>query len=227
MKIAKLKGQRRKLGGRHANERLRRAGQLPAVIYGHKVAPEHVALPRHELELALHAQAHVLEVDLDGKPEPMLIKEVQYDHLQRTPMHVDLMRIDPNERVRVKIPVHLVGTPKGVREGGELVVMISDIEVECPALRIPDDIRINIADLAIGGHLYVRDLTLPADVTPSQRPEDHVCLVRTKKEVVEAAPAAVEGEAAAEPEVITKGKGEEGEAEAEGGAAKKPEAPKK
>lgn len=221
MEMTKIKGQRRPGGGRNANERLRRAGMLPAVIYGHKQEPEHVALPKRDIEFALQAQAHVLELTLDGvKPQPLLIKEVQYDHLYRDPIHLDLMRVDPNERVKVTIPLHFIGTPKGVSDGGEMVTLISDLDVEAPVLAIPEEIRVNVADIAIGGHLYVKDLALPQGVTPAIDKDEQVCLVRTKREVAEAAPTA-EGEAPAGPEVIAKGKIDE-----EGGEGAK-EAPKK
>lgn len=220
MEIAKMTGQRRKPSGQKANARLRRDGLLPAVIYGHKQEPEHVALSRREIQFALAKQAHVLELALDGdKPQPLLIKEVQYDHLYRDPIHVDLMRVDANERVHVKVPLHFVGNPKGVQEGGEMVTLITDLDVEAPVLRIPDAIRVNVADLAIGGHVYIRDLQLPEGVSPVGKPDDQVCLVRTKREEA-AAVAPIEGEAPAGPEVIAKGKIEE-----EGAAAA--EAPKK
>jgi large subunit ribosomal protein L25 len=209
MEMTKIKGQRRPGGGRHANERLRRAGMLPAVIYGHKQEPELVAVPKRDIEFALQAQSHVLELSLDdAKPQPLLIKEVQYDHLYRDPIHLDLMRVDPNERVRVTIPLHFIGTPKGVSEGGELVTLITDLDVEAPVLAIPEEVRVNVADIGLGGHLYVKDLTLPAGVTPAISPDEQVCLVRTKREVAETAPAA-EGEAPTGPEVIAKGKADE------------------
>lgn len=215
MEIAKMQGQRRKPQGQKSNMRLRRQGLLPAVIYGHKQEPEHVSLSLREIEFALAKQAHVLELQLENdKPQPLLIKEVQYDYLYRTPIHVDLMRVDPNERVHVKVPLYYVGKPKGVQEGGELVTLITELEVEAPVLRIPETIRVDISELAIGGHLYVRDLQLPEGVTPFGKPDEQVCLVRTKREV-SATPAA-EGEAPAGPEVIAKGKVEE---EGEGAAA--------
>lgn len=211
MEIAKFKAAKRVPGGQHANHRLRQSGELPAVIYGHKEAPEHVSLPLREIEKCLAQAQHVLELDIDGAAKTFLLKDVQYDHLYRTPIHVDLMRVDRNERVHVKVPVHLIGTPKGLAGGGELLTLMTELDVEAPLLAIPDEIRVQIGDLEINGHVYVKELALPEGVTALAAPDDAVCLVRTKKAAVEVA--AVEG-AVAEPEVIAKGKIEDGDAAA-------------
>ncbi len=210
MEIAKLVSETRQPGGKHANDRLRQRGLLPAVIYGHNEPPEHVSLSRHDLDIALDHQAHVVELAFAGAPQTFLIKEIQYDHLQRDPLHVDLMRVSQDERVEVTIPIVLKGTAKGTTEGGELVHIINDLEVSCLLTAIPDQVVYNISDMAIGDALHVRDLSLPEGVTPIPGADETIVAVRAKRGVVEEAPA-VEGEegATAEPEVISKGKSEE------------------
>ncbi len=214
MQIATIQGEVRKPGGRHANERLRRRGLIPAVVYGHGEAPETIALVRHDLDLALENHSHVIEVKLDARSERYLIKEVQYDHLQKDALHVDLMRVDAEERVEVKVAIELKGTPIGVREGGELHHLITDLDIECGLLEIPDVIRVNVADLAIGQALHVGELQLPPGVKALDSPDTVVCAVRLKKVAAAAPAAAPEGEAApAEPEVIGRVAKEESEGE--------------
>lgn len=201
MEIISVSGQRRTPGGRHANERLRRSGLLPAVIYGHKQPPETVAVSRHDLEHALARMQHVIMLRLEGSQTHYLIKEVQYDHLQKTPVHVDLMRVDAKERVHVHVPLEFRGDSVGVREGGELVQVLTELHVECPLLAIPDAIRVRVDSLAIGQALHVRELELPPDVRALHQPDDIVVSVRAKRGVaVEEAPPPEAP--AAEPEVI-------------------------
>lgn len=207
MEMTRIAAEKRQPAGRHANQRSRAKGFLPAVIYGHGEAPEHISLSAHDLDIALAKAAHVVEVPVNGKAQPFLLKDVQYDHLQKKPIHVDLMRVDLKERVKVKVPVELRGHAKGVAEGGQLVMVMPDIEIECGLLEIPHSIRGVIDHLEIGDGLKVKELEFPAGVTAISRPDDLVAAVRHKVAEVVATPAAaaapVEGaEASKEPEVI-------------------------
>jgi large subunit ribosomal protein L25 len=201
MQIASVSGEKRAVGGRHANERVRRRGLVPAVIYGHGEPPETVSISRHDLELALAHARHVIALQIDGRETRYLIKEVQYDHLQKTPIHVDLMRVDASERVRVKVALELRGVPQGVRNGGVLLQTMGDLDVECPLLEIPESIRVDIAHLGLNQSLHVRELELPPGMKVLHEPETAVAVVRAKREEVPVA-APAEAEAAAEPEVI-------------------------
>ena len=221
MEIATIQGETRQPGGRHVNERLRRRGLVPAVIYGHGQAPVIVALSLHDTVLALEHTAHVVKLRIDGGEEQYLVKDVQFDHLQRKPIHVDLMRVDPNERVKVKVPIHVRGRPKGASEGGTLVHVLADLEVECLLLQIPDAIRANVAELGINDALHVKDIELPPNVKVLHGLDDIVAVVQpprgeTTEAAETAAAPAVEG-AAAGPEVIGKGPKEKEEAEDAGG----------
>ncbi len=214
MEIMTIQGRPRTAGGRHANERVRRGGLVPAVIYGHGEAPETIALSLHDLEIALENHNHVVNLKTDAGETRYLLKEVQYDHLQRTPIHVDLMRVDASERVHVAIPLEFRGVPKGVSEGGSLIQVISDLDIDCPLLAIPESIKVNVGELGMNQSVHVRELELPADVIALRDPNEIVCVVRPPRGEAEAAVAPVEG-AATEPEVIKKGPKEtEGEAPA-------------
>jgi len=205
MQIGILKAVSRQPGGRHANERLRRSGYIPAVIYGHDETPETVAVSRHDLLLALEHAQHVVDLDLDGATTRRLIKDVQRDHLHKDPIHVDFLRVDADERVTVRVALRQRGEPHSVHEGGELVTLMAEIEVECGLTQIPDEIVVKIDQLGIGDAVHVRDLTFPEGVVPVDPPDEIVALVRAKRglEVEEAAAVAESGESAtAQPEVI-------------------------
>src|SRR3954468_7198597 len=190
---------RNELGSR-ANKRLRDAGFLPGVIYGHKEAVVPVTLPKKEVVNHLSHGAHVFDLALDGKSEKVLVKDVQYDHLGMEVLHVDFARVSLDEKVEVTVPLELKGEPKGEADGGVLQQMLSDLEVECLVTDIPSSIRVNVADLGVDDVLHVSDLQLPAGVRPLQDADLVVATVKIIEEE-EAAPAAVV-EGAAEPEII-------------------------
>jgi large subunit ribosomal protein L25 len=208
MEIANIKGETRRREGRHANDQLRRRGMVPGVIYGHGRGPELVALSRHDTELALRHMQHVISLQIDGAGQQYLIKDVQYDHLQKTPIHVDLMRVDPNERVHVKVSLELKGTPKGCLHGGNLVHVMADLDVECLLLNIPESIRARVDHLGLTEALHVKDVQLPPDVRATADPDDIIAVVHPPRgkldSDLEEEEAAAEGEGA-EPEIIGKG----------------------
>jgi large subunit ribosomal protein L25 len=209
-----LKAEIRAVGGTNAARRVRKQGKLPGVVYGHGEEPVAIALDVHDFAVELHHGAHLLSVDLNGKPVQCLIKQVQYDHLGENVLHVDLARVDLTERVKVKVGIELRGTPKGLSEGGLLDQSLANVEIECLVTEIPDVLRPSVAHLHLGESLLVRDLELPPSGRHIHDPEDIVATVRKlAEEVVEAAPAvAAEAEAApAEPEVIRKVREEEPE----------------
>jgi large subunit ribosomal protein L25 len=207
---AKVRGE---LGSRK-NKKLRDAGFIPGVIYGHKQDVVPVTLPKRELVVHLNHGAHLFALAVDGKNENVLIKDVQYDHLGIEVLHVDFARVDLNERVEVTVPLVLKGEPKGTEEGGVLQQIVADLEIECLVTQIPDEIRYNVSEMGLDSVLHIKDLQLPEGVKALQEPD---LIVATVKEIVEeAAEAAEAGEA--EPEVIGK-KAEEGEA-AEGAEKK-------
>jgi large subunit ribosomal protein L25 len=195
---------RKELGSR-ANKRLRDAGLLPGVVYGHKEAVVPVTLPKKELVTHLNRGAHVFELALEGKNERVLVKEVQYDHLGLEVIHVDFARVSLDEKVEVTVPIELKGTPKGEADGGVLQQIVSELEVECLVTEIPDAIRHNVSELALNEVLHIRDLKLPPGVRAI--PDGDV-IVATIKEIAETEAVPAEGETA-EPEVIGRKAGEE------------------
>jgi large subunit ribosomal protein L25 len=218
METVTLNASRRdKIGTKHSR-RLRESGKLPAIIYGHGEDPEAIVLPGHEVEVELLHGARVLEVSLEGKTKKFLIKDVQYDYLGTTPIHLDLMRVDLDETVTVRVGIELKGTPKGVSDGGVLDQHLADIEVECLMTNIPDTLTPLVIHLGVGESLLVGDLDLPPGVKALAGADERVASVSMLAEEVEEEEAPAEEEEA-QPEVISKGKKEEGEggpAEGEG-----------
>ncbi len=211
MEAASLKSEPRQAQGTRKARDLRKEGKLPVVIYGHGEAPESISLNQHDVEVALKHGARTLKVDLRGEAKPYLIKEVQYDHFAETPIHIDLARVDLNERVRVKVGIELRGVPKGVADGGVLDQSMGQIEIECLVTDIPDTLHPFVTHLALGESLLVKDLQLPPGVTAVAEPNERIATVR---KILEAAPVAAvpaEGEeaATAEPERIGRIKKEE------------------
>src|SRR5690349_1276520 len=154
---------RNELGSR-ANKRLRDAGMIPGVIYGHKEAVVPITLPRKETVNHLKHGAHVFDLAVDGKSEKVLVKEVQYDHLGVDVIHVDFARVSLDEKVEITVPLELKGEPKGEKDGGVLQQIISELEVECLVTDIPDVIRHNVSEMALDDVLHIKDLVLPAGV---------------------------------------------------------------
>lgn len=183
--------------GSRANKRLRDAGFIPGVIYGHKEAVVPVTLPKKEISGHLSRGAHVFDLAVDGKSEKVLVKEVQYDHLGAEILHVDFARVSLDEKVEVTVPLELKGTPKGEDDGGVLQQIMSELEVECLVTDIPNVITQNVSDMALDDVLHIRDLKLPPGVRAIQDEDQVVAQVKAIEE--EEAPAEAE---VPEPEVI-------------------------
>lgn len=213
METATLPAIRRPHVGTKHSRRLRQSGKLPAIIYGHGETPEPIAIEFHDMEVALLHHSRVVQIALDGGISQYLIKSVQYDHLGSTPVHVDLVRVHADERVTVSVEVEIKGTPKGAHDGGVLIQHINDVDVECPVHAIPESLKLSAVNLGLGESLTIADLVVPEGVKVLAEPGEKICTVRVPSEVEEATEAPLEGEAAAEPEIIGRGKEEESEGE--------------
>jgi large subunit ribosomal protein L25 len=204
-----LKAQPRDQFGTANARRLRRKGMLPAVVYGHKEAHLDVVLTRDDVEKVVKKGAHIVDLEAGGKTEKARFRELQWDSLGKELVHVDFMRVSKDERIVVPVRIELRGIAPGIAEGGVLDQPIHVLQVECPALEIPDNIRVTVDKLKIGDAIHVKELTLPAGVVAKADPDAVVVQVKAHKEEVVAPTAAAaaptaEGAAAAEPEVIKK-----------------------
>ncbi len=203
-----LKASRRDGRGTRVSRKLREQGQVPAIVYGHKTEPEAVALNYHDLEMEIKHRHRLLDVEMDGKQEKLLIKEVQYDYLGDKILHVDLTRVNLDERVKVDVSIELRGTPVGATSGGVLEQVTAVIEVECAVTHIPESIRVPVNEMNVGDTLTAGKVVLPEGVTLVSDPDLVIAAVRVMAEEPEAVAAPAESETA-EPEVIVRPKKED------------------
>jgi large subunit ribosomal protein L25 len=217
MATASLTAQPRSETGKGVARKLRAAGQLPGVIYGHGREPQPLSINARDFDrLAerVRITSTVIELALDGKTARTLVRELQRDPIKRTVLHVDFQELVAGETVTVNVPLRFVGTPEGVRVGGGILEeIVHQLRVECDPANIPDHLDVDVSVLTIGHSLHVSDLKLPEGIEVADDPETTVAVVSAPKAEEVVAP--VEGavtEAAPEPELIRKTK-EEDEAE--------------
>lgn len=185
---------------------LRRHGKIPAVVYGHGTAPQHIAVDARAFDDILHHGGRNSIITLtDGgrKGETALVRELQIDPVTRRVIHADLLRVSADEAVRVELGVVTVGTARGVKDlGGVMDVVAHSLEIEGPANRIPEHLEVDVSELGIHEHLSAADVKLPNGFT-MVTPGDTVVVAiepsRTERELEEAAAGPTE---AAEPEIV-------------------------
>ncbi|MGH3487713.1 MAG: 50S ribosomal protein L25/general stress protein Ctc [Actinopolymorphaceae bacterium] len=187
MPEVKIKAESRSEFGKGAARRIRRAGMVPAVLYGHGSAPVHITLPGHELMLALKTANALFDVDLGEHSELAIPKQVQRDPIKGFLEHVDLLIVRRGEKVVVSVPIVLVGD---VAPGGMVSLEHTALSVEAEATHIPGQIEVSIADAAIGTQVHASDVSLPQGVLLQDEPD--VLIVNVT------APSAPEAEAAEE-----------------------------
>lgn len=190
--------------GKGAARKLRAAGRVPAILYGHGMDPLALSVDSRELFHLLHtgAGANVL-VDLvvDGTEHLALPRDVQRDHIRGRFVHVDFLSVRRDEKIHVTIPLRIVGESPGVKAGGVLEHHLWELNVECLATDVPQAIDVDISGLEIGSGVRVSDLKVRSGVTILTSPEDSVVAVTQPQVAVEEeeeAAEAVEGEAAEE-----------------------------
>jgi large subunit ribosomal protein L25 len=192
--------------GSRGAKKLRKTGLIPAVVYGHKEAVVPVALDRKEFETALRHNTRVVDLQLPAGPQTAVIQDVQYDHLGSVVMHVDFKRVSRDERVKITVRIEMKGTPAGLGGGHILEQPLHALHIECPALAIPDSIKVVVAGLQLGHPIHVKELTLPDGVKALDDPDLVVAQIALVKVEAAAAAAAapVEPGAAttAEPEIV-------------------------
>jgi large subunit ribosomal protein L25 len=195
----KVSAQKRdKSGSAHCN-RLRLQGIVPANIYGHGEEPVKISVPADTARPLVMSGHKVVDLEIDGKTEKALLRDVQWDTFSKHLIHMDFMRIDATQRIIVDVPIHLKGTAPGTLTGGILEQPLHALHVDCLAIEVPDEIAVRIGALNVGDVIHVRDLTdLPASLK-IKNPGDAVVVQCVMPQAEEAAPAAP---AAAEPEVV-------------------------
>jgi large subunit ribosomal protein L25 len=195
--------------GKNAARALRRTGRVPGIVYGHGDANRSISLDQLELEKLLgtiSVENTLIDLQLDGQPVRTLIREVQWHPYKPTVLHVDFLEIHAGEKLKLNVPIRIVGTPFGVSaEGGVLDQVLHDLEVECLPRHIPDAAEVDVSELKVGDVLRVRDISMPNDEELAVL-SIHAPSVAALEEGAEAEDT-VGGEA--EPELIRKPRGDD------------------
>ena len=224
-----VEGAPRSLRGKNEARRLRVGGKVPATLYGGKGQAISLAVNTKQVTAILRSEmGHntLFQIDLGQSKEPVIVKDWQVDPVSGRLLHVDLLRIAMDVRMRIKVPVHTFGEPSGVKvQGGVYEIVLREVEVECLPADIPTEFKVDVSGLALNDSLRAGDLQFDKNkiklLTEPMAVLAHVVALRVEEEK----PAEVVAAATpAEPEVIKKGKKDAEGEEAEGGdKAEKPE----
>lgn len=208
--------------GKNEARRLRVKERIPAVMYGTGIAPLAVSVSPKEVNRILHSSTGVntiFNLDVPGvENTPVMVVDWQHDPVKNNLLHIDLLRIDLTKRLKVKVPLHAIGEPVGVKQqGGVFEVVLRELEIECLPDEIPESFNYDATAFMIGDGLRASQIQLSGSmtlVTSADQVVSHVVSVRaTEADTAAAEGAETAAGAAAEPEVIKKGKKEEEGAE--------------
>jgi large subunit ribosomal protein L25 len=195
---------RTRTGSRYA-QRVRKAGGLPAIVYGHKQTPTPVTIEAHGALAHILKGEKVFALDLEGQREYVLLKDIGYDYLGTNVLHVDLARVRLDERVNTRTHVKLIGEPVGLKKAGAILMNpVTEIELNCLVTNLPDFIEVDISHLDVNGALHAGEIKLPKETMKLLTDADTI--IAQVKVMVEQATTAegatVEGAAGTQPEVI-------------------------
>ena len=209
----KIKAEPRTEQGTGAVRRLRRTGMIPgSVMKMKKGGTELVKLPEHDFMMAMRGRTGkqvLVTLDMGGKEVPALLREMQNDVLKGTPIHVDFSEVSLSEKVRITVPIYLVGEAKGVKIGGGVLEQtLRTVDIDVLPGDIPEKFDVDVSALDLDQTMFVRDLNLGDKYTVLTRGEVPVAVVKAPDDVpgASSAAAAAAAAAAATPEVIKKGK---------------------
>ena len=204
-----LKLELRDRAGTTGARKVRHAGRVPGVIYGHGQPPLAINVESKALGDVLHAgRQTIIDVQLDGKKDTAIVREIQLDPVSRRVISVDLQRISRSDVITAHVPIVTVGTPAGVKDqGGLMDLVMHEIVVRGPADKIPDAIRVDVSALTIGHHINASELVLGDGLRLQTPPDQTIVAVEAPRaeevaapETVQTTPEVVGGEAAPPPE---------------------------
>ncbi len=206
-----LKAIKRKNLSSSSNNKLRAQGFIPAILYGGKDANQNISISKKEISNIINSEtflSKVLELDIDGKREKVIPRDVAYHVVSEEPIHIDFMRIVSGKKIILEIPVKFVNHPDspGLKRGGVLNIVRRKVELRCPAENIPDEIVVDLAGTDIGTSIKISSVKLPENVIPTIIDRDFVVatvaaptVIKEPEKPAEETPAeGAEGEAAAE-----------------------------
>ena len=179
--------------------RVRKSGNIPAVLYGKKVETSNLVVDSKTFTKVINNSASdniLVNLQLDGSEQLALVQEVQHDHIKGGILHVDFHAIDMNEEIHAAVPVETVGEAAGAKLGGQLEILLHTLEVRCLPKDLPEKILVDVSHLNIEDAVHVRELVLPAGVSLKLDGDVVVVILEEPKEV-EAAPTPTPAEAKA------------------------------
>lgn len=189
--------------GSAGSRRLIRAGKIPAVVYGHKIAPTHVVIDSHAFGLAVNkiTESTIITLEVGSDSKEVLVKDFQENLLTDIISHVDFYEVTRGEKLRTFVPVIVEGNPIGCRKGGILDVVLHEVEVECLPKDLPSEFRVDVTDIDLNGHFFVSQLPVSDAVTVLTASKETLASVKALK-----AEAEIEEDANAPAEVISEKK---------------------
>ena len=210
--MSNLKATKRENLSSGSNNKLRAKGFIPAILYGGKDQNQNISVSKKEISNIINSEtflSKVLELDIDGKKEKVIPRDVAYHVVSAEPMHIDFMRIVSGRKIILEIPVKFINHPDspGLKRGGVLNIVRRKVELKCPAESIPDEIVVDLAGTDIGTSIKISSVKLPENVIPTITDRDFVVATVAAPTVIK------EPEKPAEE---TPAEGAEGEAPAEG-----------
>lgn len=210
-----LNAEVRKLVGKRART-LRKEGKIPGIFYIHGAENITIMVPEAALRPLIYtSEAHVINLKLDnGLEQDCILRDIQFDPITDRPIHFDLQGVKAEEKLTLEIPVILVGTPKGVKDGGTMQRVLHRLKIECLPRYIPEHVEINVENLGINESIHVKDIAIE-NATILENENSTVVAVVPPTVLKEEVPTAAPVEEITEPEVIGKGKKEEEEGEEE------------
>ena len=232
--MSNLKAIKRENTSSSSNNRLRADGLVPAILYGGKNPNQKISVEKKAIKTIVNSDtflSKVLELDVDGKKEKVIPRDVAFHVVSEEPIHIDFMRIVAGKKIILEIPVKFINHPDspGLKRGGVLNIVRRKVELKCPGENIPDDITVDLAGTDIGTSIKISSIKLPENVTPTIDRDFVIATVAAPTVIKEpekpTEEVAVEGEATAEgAEAATKdGEAAKKDDKAKDGADKKPE----
>lgn len=199
--IVAIAAEARARAGKGTARQTRRGGRVPAVIYGNKEKAVMISMEEISFTRVLHAPGfftHLYDIALDGVTHRVLARDVQFDPVSDRPLHVDFLRVGPDTRLTLAIPVEFINaqTCPGIKRGGMLNIVRHDIEVECGANNIPEHITIDLGERDIGDSVHISSVTLPEGVVPTISDRDFTIATIVAPSGVKSEEAAAEQSAA-------------------------------
>jgi len=224
--MSNLKAIKRENTSSGSNNKLRSEGLIPAILYGGKEANENISIEKKEIKNLIHSDtflSKVLELDIEGKKERVIPRDIAFNVVSEEPIHIDFMRIVSGKKIILEIPVKFINHPDspGLKRGGVLNIVRRKVELKCPAENIPNEIIIDLTGTDIGTSIKISSVKLPDNVSPTITDRDFVIATVASPTVMKEPEKPAEGETTAE--------GAEGETPVEGAevAAKDGEGAKK